>query len=64
LKRIWYELLSRKEFVDAGGTIDRACFGIFPAKDRAEEIASYFEMLGEEVEIVEVEADWNKALDC
>ena len=40
MKRIWYELLSRKEFVDAGGTIDRACFGIFPAKDRAEEIAS------------------------
>lgn len=50
-------------FTDADGSIDRPCYGIFPAKDTAEDVAEYFATVGRETEIVEVEADWWKAVE-
>lgn len=59
--RTWYQLLGTDEFIDADGSIDRPCYGIFPARDTAEDVADYFLTLGHDTEIVEVQADWTKA---
>lgn len=59
--RTWYQLFGTDEFVDADGSIDRPCYGIFPALDTAEDVADYFLTLGHDTEIVEVQADWTKA---
>lgn len=59
--RTWYQLFGTDEFMDADGSIDRPCYGIFPARDTAEDVADYFLTLGHDTEIVEVQADWTKA---
>lgn len=59
--RTWYQLFGTDTFVDADGSIDRPCYGIFPARDTAEDVADYFLTLGHDTEIVEVQADWTKA---
>lgn len=64
MKRTWYELRGTEEFIDAGGTVDRACYGLFPARDTAEEIADYFMTVGIDVEIIEIEADWSRAVEA
>lgn len=62
MKRIWWMILGSDRFVDADGSVDRPCLGIFPARDTAESVAEYFATIGEKTEIVEVEADWSKAV--
>jgi hypothetical protein len=62
MKRVWWMILGMDRFTDADGSIDRPCYGIFPAQDTAEEVAEYFATVGTETEIVEVEADWSKAV--
>lgn len=59
--RTWYQLFGTDEFMDADGSTDRPCYGIFPARDTAEDVADYFLTLGCGTEIVEVQADWTKA---
>lgn len=59
--RTWYQLFGKDEFVDEGGEVDRPCYGIFPARDTAEDVADYFLTLGRDTEIVEVKADWTRA---
>lgn len=64
MKRVWWQLFGDDRFVDADGSIDRPCYGIFPAKDTAEEVAGYFATVGVKTDIVAVTADWTKAKDC
>ena len=63
MRRVWWMLLGMDRFIDADGSEDRPCYGIFPARDTAEEVSEYFATVGTETEIVEVEADWSKALE-
>lgn len=63
MKRIWYELVGKDEFIDEGGTVDHPCYGLFPARDTAEEVADYFMTVGTDVEVVAVEADWTRAVE-
>lgn len=51
------------EFHDADGSVDRACYGIFPAEDTADAVAGYFKGIGIETEKVEVVADWSQAVE-
>lgn len=60
--RTWYQLLGSDRFVDEGGEVDRPCYGIFPARDTAEDVADYFMTIGVDTEIVEVRADWTRAV--
>lgn len=62
MRRIWWMILGTDRFTDADGSVDRPCYGIFPARDTAEEVAGYFATVGTETEIVEVEADWSRAV--
>lgn len=57
MKRTWYQLNGMDEFLDVDGTVDRPCYGIFPAEDTAQEVAEYFATIGVETELIEVEAD-------
>lgn len=63
MKRTWWELLGIDEFHDADGSVDRACYGIFPAEDTADAVAGYFKGIGIETEKVEVVADWSRAVE-
>lgn len=56
-----YELLGTDEFRDADGEVNRPCYGIFPARDIAEEVAEYFVTVGRPTELVAVRADWPRA---
>ena len=62
MKRTWWIILGMDRFTDADGSVDRPCYGIFPAKDTAKEVAEYFATVGTKNEVVEVEADWSKAV--
>jgi hypothetical protein len=64
MKRTWYQLNGMDEFLDIDGTVDRPCYGIFPAEDTAQEVAEYFATISIETELIEVEADWSKAIAC
>lgn len=64
MKRTWYQLNGMDEFLDVDGTVDRPCYGIFPAEDTAQEVAEHFATIGVETELIEVEADWSKAIAC
>ena len=64
MKRTWYQLNGMDEFLDVDGTVDRPCYGIFPAEDTAQEVAEYFATIGIETDLIEVEADWSKAIAC
>ena len=64
MKRTWYQLNGMDEFLDVDGTVDRPCYGIFPAEDTAQEVAEYFATIGIETKLIEVEADWSKAIAC
>lgn len=64
MKRTWYQLNGMDEFLDVDGTVDRPCYGIFPAEDTAQEVAEYFATISVETELIEVEADWSKAIAC
>lgn len=64
MKRTWYQLNGMDEFLDVDGTVDRPCYGIFPAEDTAQKVAEYFATIGIETELIEVEADWSKAIAC
>ena len=63
----WYELLGAdgtSNAVASDGVTDRPCFGIFPDKDIAEEIAGFLWSVGSgNIEIIEVEADWSRAIE-
>lgn len=63
----WYELLGGEgasNAVASDGVTDRPCFGIFPDKDIAEEIAGFLWSVGSgNIEIIEVEADWSRAIE-
>lgn len=67
MKSIWYELLGADGTSNAianDGVIERPCFGIFPDKDIAEEIAGFLWSVGSgNIEIIEVEADWARAVE-
>lgn len=64
MKRTWYQLNGMDEFLDVDGTVDRPCYGIFPAEDTAQEVEEYFATIGVETELIEVEADWSKTIAC
>lgn len=64
MKRTWYQLNGMDKFLDVDGTVDRPCYGIFPAEDTAQEVTEYFATIGVETELIEVEADWSKAIAC
>lgn len=51
MKRTWYQLNGMDEFLDVDGTVDRPCYGIFPAEDTAQEVAEYFATIGIETEL-------------
>lgn len=64
MKRTWYQLNGMNKFLDVDGTVDRPCYGIFPAEDTAQEVAECFATIGVETELIEVEADWSQAIAC
>lgn len=67
VKTVWYELLGGEgasKAVANDGVNERPCFGIFPDKDIAEEIAGFLWSVGSgNIEIIEVEADWARAVE-
>lgn len=62
MRRTFWQLLGTEEFADADGTADRPCYGIFPAEDVARDVAEYFATVDLWVDVVPVDADWERAV--